>query len=149
MGDADTDANGIERRSDVVDTYEANGDTVIVKENQYGVEKGYVEVDVSETQTVEVRRRSRNPLTGRRHDLTKLSDDGYLKPFLAVQGKMHSHVVDLDRSPVLCLDKDRWQLEERDGQYVAINRSAEGHFSEMILENAAQSNTETDRGDSS
>lgn len=137
--------SGIEQRSDVVDTYEANGETVIVKENKHGVEKGFVEVAVSETQIVEVRRRIKNPLTGRRHDLTKLSDDGYLKPFLAVQGQLNSHVVDLSRSPVLCLDKGRWELEERDGQYVAVNQRAEGRFSDMLFDDDRSVDTGTEQ----
>lgn len=119
--------------SDVVDTFEANGETVYLRGTHHGTEKHHVRVEVSETQTVMVQRWIRNPLTDRRHDLTKLSDDGYLKPFLAVQGKLSQNVVDLGRSPVICLDKDRWEVEERDGQFVAVNQSAEGRFPEMVL----------------
>lgn len=109
-------------------------DKIIQKENEHGIEKDYVQVDIGTT-VVEVPRRLRNPLTERTHDVTKLSDDGYLKPFLAhLHASNSPDVIDVGSAPVLTFDKDRWEFEEKDGQLVLKKRDAESTFGEMVLE---------------
>lgn len=112
---------------------EQSDNEIIRKENRYGVMKDYVRVDIG-TSVVEVPRRLKNPLTDRRHDLTKLSDDGYLKPFLAhLHASNSPDVVDLGSSPVLTFGKDRWELQETDSQHVLVKREAETEFDERVL----------------
>ena len=113
-----------------------NGTLVFKKENMHGVFKDHVRVSVG-TEVFEVRRHLRNPITDRREDLTRLSDDGYLKPFLAVYHAAESpDVVDLGSVPVLTLDTDRWAYREEAGQHALVKRDPESAFGELL--NAAE-----------
>lgn len=107
---------------------------VFQKENRHGVEKDYVRVDLG-TQVIECPRYLHNPITERRHDLTKLSDDGYLKPFLAMQYAYNTpDVVDLASSPYLTFDEERWEMTQMDGHIVLTKREPETAFDEMVLD---------------
>lgn len=118
-----------------------NGEEVFRQENRHGTIKDYLQVDIG-TSVVEVPRYIRNPLTDRRHDLTKLSEDGYLKPFLALQHASNSSdVIDLGSTPVLTFDKDRWELRDNEGQHVLAKRDPESRYGEVVL------NREADRDD--
>lgn len=124
---------------------EVNGEHVVKKENHCGTMKDHVRVDIG-TSVVEVPRRLSNPLTDRREDLTRLSDDGYLKPFLAfLYARTGPDVVDLSDSPILTFDKDRWEQQEQDGYHVLVKREAESKFDEMVLPNARTNRMEADR----
>jgi len=113
-----------------------NGTPVFRKENKHGVLKDYVRVSVG-TKVFEVRRRLRNPITDRREDLTRLSDDGYLKPFLAVYHDANSpDVINLGGAPILTLDTDRWAYREEAGQHTLVKRDPESAFGELL--NAAE-----------
>lgn len=113
-----------------------NGTPVFKKENKHGVVKDHVRVSVG-TEVFEVRRHLRNPITDRREDLTRLSDDGYLKPFLAVYHAAESpDVVDLGNAPVLTLDTDRWEYREEAGQHALVKRDPESAFGDLL--NAAE-----------
>lgn len=115
------------------ETRMVNGERVVRKENAYGAMKDHVRVNIG-TNVLEVPRRLKNPITDRREDLTKLSDDGYLKPFLAFRcARMGPDVVDLSDSPVLTFDDDRWEYREVDGQHVLVKREAESKLDEMVL----------------
>lgn len=108
--------------------------SIVRKENHHGVEKDYVRVDIG-TRVVEVPRRFRNPLTDKTHDLTNLSDDGYCKKFLALLHATNSpDVVDLGSSPVLTFDKDRWELQEQEGQHVLVKREPETEFGARVMD---------------
>lgn len=108
-------------------------DDVVRKENRHGVTKDYVRTDVGES-IVTTPKRIRNPVTDRTEDLTNLSADGYCRRFLALLSASNSpDVVDLGSSPVLTFDKDRWQLQEQDGQYVLVKREAETALDEAVL----------------
>jgi hypothetical protein len=108
---------------------------VIWKENHAGVEKPFVRVDIGTT-VVETPARLTNPITQRTHDLRKLRDDGYLKVFLALKYAANSpDVVDFGSTPVATFDKDRWEMEEKDSQYVLVKRDAETKFEEKVLGN--------------
>lgn len=123
-------------RSTEEEVREVNGTRVIRKENTLGVPKDYVEVSIGTT-VVEVRRRLRNPLTDRREDLTKLSDDGYLKQFLALLHHTESsHTINLDESPVLSFDADRWQHRRTEGQHVLLKQEAESKLGDRVLEDS-------------
>lgn len=120
---------------------------IIYKENRHGVERAYVRVDVG-TAVLEVPQHIRNPLTERRHDLTKLSDDGYLKPFLALLAATNTpDHINLGSAPVLTFDKDRWERREMDGQHVLVKREAETKFEEMVLGDGRELHTGSDRDD--
>lgn len=111
----------------------SSGRDTIRKENRHGVEKDYVRVDIGTT-VLEVPKRLTNPITERTHDLTNLSDDGYLKPFLAhLHASNSPDVVDLGSSPVLTFDKDRWKFEDRDGIVVIRKREAETPLDGMVM----------------
>lgn len=114
---------------------EVNGTRVFRRENRFGLMKDVVRVDIGTT-VVECPRRLRNPLTDRRHDLTELSDDGYLKKFLALQFAYASpDIVDLGSSPVLTFDRDRW--EEANGpesSITLVKQEAETPLDEMVLD---------------
>lgn len=117
---------------------------VVRKENSFGVEKDYVQVGIGTT-VYEVRRHLRNPITGRREDLAELSDDGYLKPFLAV---LYAHksddIVDLERAPVLTFDTDRWTVHDRGETVWVVKDEAESRLGEMVLDDMKQAVTDHD-----
>lgn len=126
---------------------EVNGEQVVKKENRHGAMKDHVHVDIG-TAVVEVPRYIRNPLTDRREDLTRLSDDGYLKPFLAfLYARTGPGVVDLGSSPVLTFDKDRWELKDHDGQHVLVKRESESKFDEMVIGNGHEGQPATNRSE--
>jgi len=113
-----------------------NGTSVFKKENKHGVLKDHVQVTVG-TEVFEVRRHLRDPITDRREDLTRLSDDGYLKPFLAVYHAADSpDVIHLGKVPILTLDTDRWEHREEPGQHLLVKREAESAIGELL--NAAE-----------
>lgn len=109
-----------------------DGNGIVRKENHHGVKKDYVPVTVG-TREIEVPRRYRNPITERRHDLTNLSDDGYLKPFLALHYAINQDTINPAKSPVLSFDKDRWELRETGGQNVLVKREAESELGERVI----------------
>lgn len=113
-----------------------NGTPVFKKENKHGVPKDHVQVAIG-TEVFEVRRHLRNPVTDRREDLTRLSDDRYLKQFLAVYHAADSpHVIDLESAPVMAFDTDRWECREKAGQHLLVKRGPKGAFGKMILDEA-------------
>lgn len=109
-------------------------DEVFQIENKHGIPKDHVRVEVG-TRVITCRRRQRNPITERRHDLTKLSDDGYLKPFLALKSKLSQDTIDLRTTPILTFDKDRWDFEEKEGTVVITKREPESQYGEFLLDN--------------
>jgi hypothetical protein len=110
-----------------------NGTPVFKQENRHGVLKDHVRVATG-TQVLTVRRHLRNPMTDRREDLTRLSDDGYLKPFLAVYHAADSpDVIDLGSAPILTLDTDRWEYREDCGEFHAlVKRDPESTFGDLL-----------------
>lgn len=107
---------------------------IVRKENSYGIMKDYIKVSIGTT-VVEVPRHIRNPINEERCDLAKLSDDGYLKPFLATHyHTTHANVVDLDSSPIASFDKDKWELVEREQSYVVRKKEPETKFDEAVME---------------
>lgn len=110
-----------------------NGTGVFKRENRHGVPKDHVQVDIGTT-VVECPRRLRNPITERTEDLTQLSDNGYLKPFLALEYASNSpDHIDLGSSPILSFGPDRWEWQEQDGRLVVQKREAETRFEEMVI----------------
>jgi hypothetical protein len=106
-------------------TQEDGDGNIIREENKYGVEKSYVEVNIG-TSVVVVPRHLTNPTTQKEHDLKELSDDGYLKKFLALEYASNSpSVVDFDASPFATFDKDKWELMEKEDTYVLFKEEAE------------------------
>lgn len=116
---------------------------IVTRQNKHGVEKQYVRVPVG-TKVIEVPRRYRNPLTDRTHDLTKLSDDGYLKPFLALNYAISQDTIDLSSSPVLSFDKSRWELDETDDHHILVKRESESEFDEQVLDGGRSLRAETE-----
>lgn len=111
-----------------------NGSPVEWRENDHGVTKCYVQVSMGETTILTVPRHIRNPFTGRRHDLTKLSDDGYLKPFLALLSATNSpDHINVAAAPVLAFDRERFEYREVDGNHVLVKREGETKFGEMVV----------------
>lgn len=136
--DSGTYESGTDRKTRTV-----NGTQVWREENKHGVRKDHVQVDIGTT-LVELQRRQYNPLTDRTHDLTKLSDDGYLKKFLALLHEQgNPDVVDLGSSPVLTFDSERWEYREVDGQHVLVKREAETKLDELVLESPGKKSTGT------
>lgn len=87
------------------------------------------------TTVVETPRRVHNPVTERTEDLSKLSEDGYCRRFLALLSHTDGcHTVDFSSTPVATFDKDKWGLEERDNQFVLTKKEAESEFGKMLLE---------------
>lgn len=109
-------------------------DKTIHKKNKFGVVKEYVQVSIG-TKIIEVPRRYRNPVTDRRHDLTKLSDDGYLKCFLALDYIMKEDMINLRSSPYLTFSKDKWELTQKDGHYILEKQIKESKLDNIVLEN--------------
>jgi len=91
------------------------------------------------TTAVETPARVYNPTTEKYQDLRKLSEDGYCRQFLALWSHMDScGTIDVDSAPVLTFDKDRFEMQETDGQYVLVKRDAESSFGEMLLDEHAK-----------
>ncbi len=114
----------------------SDDDRVVMKEGRFGVEKPHVRVGFG-TAVLEVPVRIRNPSTERRHDLRNLSDDGYLKPFLALYHHFTNRsedIINVGSAPVLTFDRDRFEYREMDGQHVLVKRDAETKFEEMVLD---------------
>lgn len=108
-------------------------DTVI-RENVYGAKKEYVRTDIGTT-VLETPKRVRNPINGKSYNLKKLSKDGYCRRFLALLSASNSvDVVDFGSTPVATFDKERWQLQEENGQYVLVKQNAESKFGQLLLE---------------
>lgn len=100
-------------------------DDVVRRENRHGVEKRYVRTCFGTT-VVETKARVRNPVTDKEEDLADLSPDGYKRRFLAVLAAYNSpSVVDLDSSPVLTFDRDKWEIEEAEGSIVVTKRDVD------------------------
>lgn len=113
---------------------EVNETRVFEKENYAGVMKAWIEVPIG-TQVIECPRWLTNPVTDRRHDLTKLSDDGYLKLFLALEYRSNTpNHIDLSNTPILTFNKDEWEFEERDDFVVVQKREAESRYGEKVLD---------------
>jgi len=92
-----------------------------------------VETNIGTT-VVETPARVFNPTTEKYQDLRNLSEDGYCRQFLALRSHMDScSTIDVDSAPVLTFDKDRFEMQETDGQYVLVKRESEGQFGEMVL----------------
>lgn len=107
---------------------------IVRKENRYGVEKDFIRMSLG-TNIITVPRKIKNPITDRREDLKKLSDDGYLKPFLAIYYKTNSpNIVNLEKSPVLTFDKEKWEIKETEDNFVISKKESESNFGEKILE---------------
>ena len=107
---------------------------IVRKENRFGVEKTFVRTDIG-TSVVETSKRVHNPVTDRTEDMTRLSADGYCRRFLALKAASNgSSVVDFSSSPVATFDKDKWELNEQDGQFVLVKKEAESDLGEMLLE---------------
>lgn len=122
----------------MTDEHFVNGHRVIRKENRYGVLKDHVEVPVG-TSRVVVPRYIHNPMTERREDLTRLSDNGYLKHFLALYWdftQRKSGVIDLDNAPVLSFWDEAWERIEVEDYTVMVKREPDSRFEEMVLEGA-------------
>lgn len=92
-----------------------------------------VETDIGTT-VVETPKHVTNPVTDRREDMTRLSEDGYCRKFIALEYASNSpDHVDLGSSPVLHFDKDRWELRELDGSYVLVKRDPESELDDLVL----------------
>jgi len=87
-----------------------------------------------------------NPVTGRYERLKNLSKDGYCRRFLELLMFIRRpDVVDLGDSPVLTFDKDRWELQDRDGQHVLVKQEAETRFEELVLEGGSKYGAEAEQ----
>jgi hypothetical protein len=87
------------------------------------------------TTIVESSKRVFNPIKGEHQDLSKLSEEGYCRRFLAVLSAYNSpSVVDLDSSPIVTFDKSRWKLSEDDGHYIIEKREPETDLDEMVMD---------------
>jgi hypothetical protein len=102
------------------------------------------------TTVIETPRYYRNPITDRREKIEDLSEDGYCRRFLALHyAATRPSTVNLDSAPVATFDKEKWKLEEQDGQYVLVKREAETKFDELVLGNDHDVETGTSQdGDS-
>jgi len=93
--------------------------------------KDTVETTVG-SKVVETPKRIYNPVRKKRQDLTKLSEDGYCRRFLALKYALENRDP-FENSPVFTFDTDRWEIEERNGTYVVTKKEAESEFDEMVL----------------
>lgn len=119
----------------MTDEHFANGTRIISKENRYGAKKDYVEVPIG-TSRVVVPRRIMNPETRRREDLTRLSDDGYLKHFLALWwyfNERKSGVIDLDHAPVLSFADEHYDYRPLEDHHIIVKHKPESRFEELVL----------------
>lgn len=89
------------------------------------------------TTVIEHPRRLLNPTSGEYRDVTNLSEDGYLRRFLAMHhAATRPGTVNVDDAPVLTFDLDRWAVDERDGTVWVRKRDAETPLGELVLEGA-------------
>lgn len=84
---------------------------------------------------LETPKRVYNPVSDEYRDMRQLSEDGYCRRFLAVLSAMNSvDTINVDESPVLTFDTDRWELRESEGQIVLVKREPEARFEELVLD---------------
>jgi hypothetical protein len=83
-------------------------------------------------------RRLLTPTSDEYRDVTKLSEDGYRRRrFLAMHyAATRPGTVNVDESPVLAFDTDRWAVGERDGTVWGQKREAETPLGDLLLEDA-------------
>ena len=107
---------------------------IIEKENSAGVMKQYIKVQIG-TSIIEVPRYILNPLNNNREDLKNLSDNGYIKPFLALHYHTRSNdLINLKQSPYLSFDKNEWLLTQSENHYIIKKKNPESKFDEIILD---------------
>jgi len=98
------------------------------------------------TMEVETPKRVKNQTTDKYQDLTNLSETGYCRQFLALYSHMDSvHTINVDESPVLSFDKDRFDLRETDGQFVLVKQEPASEFGEMVLDEDRSLNTDNEQ----
>jgi hypothetical protein len=89
------------------------------------------------TKVIEHPRRLLNPTSGEYRDVTNLSEDGYLRRFLAMHyAATRVGTINVDDSPVLAFDTDRWAVDEREGTVWVRKRDAETPLGELLLAGA-------------
>jgi hypothetical protein len=87
------------------------------------------------TTVVETPQRVYNPVNDEYRDLTKLSEDGYCRRFLALRSHMDTvGTINVDSAPVLSFDKERFELQETGGHYVLVKKEGESGFGERVVE---------------
>jgi len=76
------------------------------------------------TTVYETPKRVRNPVTEEYETVAELSKGGYKRKFLAVLHSVNSpEVINLSTSPVASFDKDKWELDEREGSYILVRKN--------------------------
>ena len=100
----------------------------------YSMAHDTVETELGTT-VVETPKRVYNPINDEYRDLTKLSEDGYCRRFLALRSHMNSvDTINVDSAPVLSFDKDRFELQETDDHYFLVKKEGESEFGQRIIE---------------
>lgn len=88
----------------------------------------------------------RNPVTDSRERISDLSEDGYCRKFLAMHYlATRPSTVNLDSFPVATFDKENWELEEQENQFVLVKKSTDTPLDELVLDNdrGVQANAST------
>ena len=90
------------------------------------------------TSVIETPKRLYNPVTEKYVRMENLSEDGYCRKFLAMLYSQNGGVnkVNLSSSPVCTFDKDKWKLQEQEGQFVMVKKEAETAFDELVMNEA-------------
>lgn len=87
------------------------------------------------TAVVETPRRLYNPTTDQYQDLTKLSEDGYCRKFLAMLYAQNGGVntINLTWSPVNTFAKGLWEYKEGGEYHILKKRRAEYELDEIVM----------------
>lgn len=87
------------------------------------------------TQVLETNRYVRNPKRGETEKIEDLPESGYKRLFLASWSRLKAtaNLINLETTPVLTFDPDRWELLDHEDMIVVRKREPESPYDEMVL----------------
>jgi len=87
------------------------------------------------TQVLETSRYVQNPKRGAIENIEDLPESGYKRPFLAAWSRLQAtaNLINLETTPVLTFDPDRWERVDHEDLIVVRKREPESAYDEMVL----------------
>jgi hypothetical protein len=87
------------------------------------------------TQVLETSRYVRNPKRGETEKIEDLPESGYKRLFLASWSRLKAtaNLINLETTPILAFDPDRWELIDHEDMIVVRKREPESTYGEIIL----------------
>ena len=98
------------------------------------------------TQVLETSRYVRNPKRGETEKIEDLPESGYKRLFLASWSRLKAtaNLINLNTTPILTFDPDRWELIDHEDMIVVRKREPESTYDEMVLREQGDRSDDTD-----